>query len=200
LTAAAWIARTSAAVEAKEPVRRPGDFYQTPPEPTRALLRAEGGRLRQFPLLWEPACGDGAMMREILAAGHACVGTDIRDRGAEGVQLGDFFGFAAPLARAIVTNPPYTAVNWRDGKGRWITHALEHLGVEYMALLLSWNWAGAAGLGDLWERLPPARVYLCRWKIDFTGDGAPPMLNGWFVWDRAATGPTRLLMLDRVRA
>jgi hypothetical protein len=27
-----------------------------------------------------------------------------------------------------------------------------------------------------------------RWKIDFTGQGAPPMLNGWFVWDKATPG------------
>ena len=44
---------------------------------------------------------------------------------------------------------------------------------------------------------PPARVYLMRWKIDFTGQGAPPMLNGWYVWDRAWRGETVLRMLDR---
>ena len=71
------------------------------------------------------------------------------------------------------------------------------LGVQYMALLLSWNWPGAAGLGPLWGKWPPARVYLMRWKIDFTGQGAPPMLNGWFVWDVRDAGPTQLLMLDR---
>ncbi len=42
-----------------------------------------------------------------------------------------------------------------------------------------------------------ARTYLMRWKIDFTGQGAPPMLNGWFVWDKKHKGETVLRMLDR---
>lgn len=176
--------------------REEQDFYPTPPEPTRALLRAEAGRLRGFPMIWEPAAGDGAMAREIEAAGHSTIMSDLIDRGA-GAQIRDFFDFDAPLASAIITNPPYHLVNYRDGRGRWIYHAMDTLGVEYMALLLSWSWPGAGGLGGLWAAWPPARVYLMRWKIDFTGAGAPPMLNAWFVWDRAWRGETVLRMLDR---
>jgi len=176
--------------------REKHDFYPTPPEPTRALLQAEHDRLRDFPLIWEPACGDGAMVREIRAAGHACVASDLIDRGCGG-SMQNFFATSAPMARAIITNPPYDAINWRDGRGRWLTHALDVLAVDYMALLLSWNWPGAAGLGRVWAAHPPARVYLMRWKIDFTGAGAPPMLNGWFVWDCAWQGETALRMLDR---
>ncbi|MCB1470477.1 MAG: hypothetical protein KDK08_25750, partial [Rhizobiaceae bacterium] len=63
---------------------------------------------------------------------------------------------------------------------------------------LNWSWPGAGGLGPFWSKYPPARVYLMRWKIDFTGQGAPPMLNAWFVWDgSSAEKGTRLLMLDR---
>ncbi len=183
-------------VEVRE--REEADFYATPPEPTRALLRAEADRLRDFGVIWEPAAGDGAMAREIRAAGHTCIGTDLIDRGGSDA-IGDFFAFDAPPlgARAIVTNPPYHLVNFRDGKGAWITHAMDTLGVEYMALLLSWSWPGAGGLGGLWAKWPPARVYLMRWKIDFTGAGAPPMLNGWFIFDRAWQGETVLRMLDR---
>ena len=104
---------------------------------------------------------------------------------------------ALGLAPAIITNPPYNLINWRDGRGGWVTHAMETLGVEYMALLLSWSWPGAGGLSAVWSSNPPARVYLMRWKIDFTGAGAPPMLNGWFVWDRKHKGETILRMLDR---
>ncbi|MBX8828221.1 hypothetical protein HBA93_21690, partial [Ochrobactrum sp. SFR4] len=71
------------------------------------------------------------------------------------------------------------------------------LKLEYMALLLSWNWPAAGGLAELYAKYPPARVYLMRWKIDFTGQGAPPMLNAWFVWDTKWQGETALRMLDR---
>lgn len=185
----------------KTPVDRPratDDFYPTPPEPTRALLNAESWRLKLLGSIWEPAAGDGAMAREIRDAGFKCLCSDIVDRGA-GAEIRDFFDYDRPPARAIITNPPYFAVNWRDGKGRWIRHAMENLRVEYMALLLSWSWPGAGGLARLWFEHPPARVYLCRWKIDFTGEGAPPVLNAWFVWDTASSGSTELLMLDRAQ-
>lgn len=176
--------------------RAADDFYPTPPEPTRALVAHEGERLRQFPMIWEAASGNGAMMRDLGAMGLPVVGSDLVDRGC-GATIGDFFSFQFPLAPAIVTNPPFDLVNWRDGRGAWITHALDVLGVEYMALLLSWSWPGAGGLAPIWARLPPARVYLMRWKIDWTKQGAPPMLNGWFVWDRAHKGETLLRMMDR---
>ncbi len=178
--------------------RATDDFYPTPPDPTRAFLCAEAGRLRDFDKIWEPACGDGAMAREIEAVGFEVFSSDLVDRGCDAL-IQSFFEFnrTSRPARAIVTNPPFNLCNWRDGKGRWIYHALDGLRVDYMALLMSWSWPGAAGLGALWCKHPPARVYLMRWKIDFTGQGAPPMLNGWFVWDCAHAGETQLLMMDR---
>jgi hypothetical protein len=62
---------------------------------------------------------------------------------------------------------------------------------------VNWSFPGAGGLAPFWAKYPPARVYLMRWKIDFTGQGAPPMLNGWFIWDRQHQGETVLRMLDR---
>jgi len=182
--------------------REENDFYPTPPEPTRALLKAEMQRLRDFPVIWEPACGDGAMVREIRSAGLNCFGTDLIQR-TDGTDpdlwISDFF--AEPIcprgAKAIITNPPYHLINERDGKGAWVWHAMETLKVDYMALLLSWSWPGAGGHARLWQQHPPARVYLMRWKIDFTGAGAPPMLNAWFVWDQQHKGETVLRMLDR---
>jgi hypothetical protein len=176
--------------------RETDDFYPTPPEPTRAFLHAEIDRLRDFSSIWEPAAGDGAMVRELKDVGLSVVASDLVDRGC-GADIASFYDFAVAPSRAIVTNPPFAECNSRDGKGRWIWHALDRLNVEYMALLMNWSWPGAGGHGDLWERHPPARVYLMRWKIDFTGQGAPPMLNGWFVWDRRHVGETVLRMLDR---
>jgi hypothetical protein len=194
------------AVYAPHRERAKDDFMPTPPEPTRALLHAEGPRLREllqdFPCIWECAAGDGAMVREMVAAGFPVHASDKVDRGC-GAEIRSFetYSSADAPSRIIVTNPPYDRINWRDGRGFWLQHAIETIGVGYMALLLSWSWPGAGGLGPLWERHPPSRVYLMRWKIDFTGDGAPPMLNAWFVWD-GNTDPddVRLLMLDRVDA
>lgn len=176
--------------------REKDDFYPTPPEPTRAFLSAEFGRLREFPTVWEPAAGDGAMVREMEALGLKVRASDLVDRGC-GADIRSFYDFPVPASQAIVTNPPFAECGWGNGKARWLYHALETLDVEYMALLLNWTWPGAGGLAPFWSRFPAARVYLMRWKIDFTGQGAPPMLNAWFVWDKRHQGETVLRMLDR---
>ena len=177
--------------------RESADFYPTPPDPTRALIATEGTRLREFSKLWEPAAGDGAMVRLLEDSGHRVHASDLIDRGC-GAEIRSFYDFTIPPTQAIVTNPPYQECNWRDGRGRWIYHALDTLNVEYMALLLSWSWPGAGGHAVLWAAHPPARVYLMRWKIDFIGQGAPPMLNAWFVWDRSWSGETVLRMMDKI--
>lgn len=176
--------------------REKDDFYPTPAEPTRAILSAEIDRLRNFPSIWEPAAGDGAMVREMESVGLTTHASDLIDRGC-GATIRSFYDFAQAPAPAILTNPPFAGCGWGNGKARWLYHALDTLNVRYMALLMNWGFPGAGGLGPFWAKHPPARVYLMRWKIDFTGQGAPPMLNGWFVWDKDCTGPTTLHMLDR---
>ncbi len=53
----------------QSPLRVPFDFYATPPEATPALLSVE-----QFDgPIWEPACGDGAISRQLIATGHDVV-------------------------------------------------------------------------------------------------------------------------------
>lgn len=176
--------------------REKDDFYPTPPEPTRAFLHAEIDRLRDFGTIWEPAAGDGAMVREMEALGLTVRASDLIDRGCD-ADIRSFYDFPVAPSPAIVTNPPFAECGWGNGKSRWLKHALEALDVEYMALLMNWSWPGAGGLAPFYAAHPPARVYLMRWKIDFTGQGAPPMLNGWFVWDLAWRDETVLRMLDR---
>jgi len=179
--------------------REKDDFYPTPAEPTRAFLHAEMRRLLDFPGIWEPAAGDGAMVREMRAMDLEVWASDLVDRGA-GADIADFYSFDTAPRPAIVTNPPFAECSWGGGRARWLKHALDVLDVNYMALLLNWSWPGAGGLAPFWAEHPPARVYLMRWKIDFTGHGQPPMLNAWFVWDRAHQGETVLRMLDRADA
>lgn len=176
--------------------REKDDFYPTPPEPIRAFLHAEIDRLLEFGSVWDGSAGDGALVREMEAVGLTVLASDLIDRGC-GAEIRDFYDFTQAPARATVQNPPFQECGWGNGKARWLTHALDVLDLEYMALLLNWSWPGAGGLAPFWAKNPPARVYLMRWKIDFTGQGAPPMLNAWFVWDRQHEGETILRMLDR---
>ena len=176
--------------------REKDEFYPTPPEPIRALLHAELNRLKDFASVWDASAGDGALVREMQAVGLKVIGSDLIDRGA-GFEIKNFYDFTLAPSKCSVQNPPFDQCGWGNGKARWLRHGLETLELDYMALLMNWSWPGAGGLSLFWGVYPPARVYLMRWKIDFTGQGAPPMLNGWFVWDKQHTGETVLRMLDR---
>jgi hypothetical protein len=96
--------------------RQDRDFYPTPAWPTEAMLR----RVRLPTVIWEPCCGDGAMVRVLEAHGHRVVATDLVDRGYG--EAGRDFLAESRLpegVNAIVTNPPYSRTLYR-----FIDHAL----------------------------------------------------------------------------
>ena len=181
--------------------RREHDFYSTgQPEAIRALLARDGDAIRACGSVWEPACGDGALVRPIREAGIPCCASDLVDRGCPDSWQADYFTCLKSRARAIITNPPYSLINARDGHGRWLRHTLDMPGWDYLALLLSWDWpaARANGLGELLEANPFSYCYLLRWKLDFTGEGSPPQRNAWFVWRRGwAETPMAIRFMDR---
>lgn len=182
--------------------RRPHDFYPTgQPEAIRGLLERDGDVIRACGSVWEPACGDGALVKEIRAAGIPCCASDLIDRGCPDSWTADYFTCLRSRARAIITNPPFNLINARDGHGRWLRHSLDMPGWDYLALLLSWDWpaARANGLGAMLDNHPFSYCYLMRWKLDFTGEGSPPQRNAWFVWRRDWTGEPAFRWMDRPR-
>lgn len=181
--------------------RRAHDFYPTgQPEAIRGLLAKDEDAIVGCGSVWEPACGDGALVKVIRAAGIPCLASDLVDRGCPDAWVEDFFARPFAPARAIITNPPFNLINARDGQGRWLKHSLAMPGWDYLALLLSWDWpaARANGLGDLLAAHPFSYCYLMRWKLDFTGEGSPPQRNAWFVWRRGWAGPSEFRFMDRV--
>lgn len=84
--------------------RVPYDFYPTPPEGTRALLSVE----RFAGSIWEPACGNGAISKVLLAAGYNVVSTDLIHRGF-GTGGINFLTQTSTRGRNIITNRPTAA-------------------------------------------------------------------------------------------
>ena len=85
---------------------RGADLYETPVEATRALMAVEKLPNR----IWEPACGPGAIVKELRAAGHRVCAEDLHDWGCPRSDSGiDFLinGSAPSGFNCIVTNPPY---------------------------------------------------------------------------------------------
>lgn len=171
--------------------RKENDFYPTEPEATVALLRAEAARLAKIKaakgLIWEPACGDGAIAKVLQRAGFLVMSTDLIDRGFGHAPI-DFLGLTREFAdlelHTIITNPPFG-----DLAQAFIEHA-HYLQVGYIAMLLKAHYFHAQCRIAMRRRLPLARVYPLGWRLDFTGEGSPHTDCSWYIWDREHAGQT----------
>lgn len=171
------------------------DFYQTPPQATLALLRAE--RLPHG--IWEPHCGHGAIAEVLLDAGHAVVATDVENRGYSH-QSGTFSFLGQrrcpPGVEGVVMNPPFSEAAIH------IQHALTICPYVCALLRLSFLEAGngktEAGRARLWclDRGYLARVHIFRARLPMMhreGWEGPKSTNSvpfaWFVFDGDNVGP-----------
>jgi hypothetical protein len=175
---------------------RGDDLYETPPEATQALLRAE--KLPQH--LWEPAAGRGAIVNVLRAAGHTVLASDLVDYGdPTHFPRRDFLmeRKAPDGCEMIITNPPYKLAT------EFIEHALELCPKVVMLLRL--------GFLESERRRPIldcgrlARVHVFRNRLPLmhrggrdgeysrtSKNGSSAIAFAWFVWDRDHSGPTEL--------
>jgi len=173
--------------------RDPLDFDPTPPEATAALVIAERQALARH-VVWEPACGDGRMVDELVRQGvRVGAASDVADRAGGRFPQANFLAEAAMWngCSAIVTNPPFNQAD------KFIAHALGTLRVPYLALLLKATfWHAAVRIGPH-RRFPPTAYLPICWRLDFRGQGNPVMDCQWVVWDAAKTGTCRVELLQR---
>jgi methylase of polypeptide subunit release factors len=85
---------------------RGDDLYETPPVAVTALLERE-----TLPSeVWEPACGPGAIVGVLRAAGHTVIATDLNDWACPHSESRRDFLLeqrAPDGCQCIITNPPY---------------------------------------------------------------------------------------------
>lgn len=113
------------------------DRCQTPAYALEPLLPYLAG-LR---FIWEPAAGDGRMVKALENAGHLVIAGDI-------LTGQNFFTSKAPTCDGMVTNPPYSV------KYPWIARCFEicvPLGLPF-ALLIPVSAIGAAGCNKLMSK------------------------------------------------
>jgi hypothetical protein len=172
------------------------DCYETAPEATYALLKAE-----KLPRdLWEPACGPGAIVRILRGAGHKVLGTDLVDYDSPDQ---DHSGWDFLLERelpkladgdaveAIVTNPPFKLAS------EFVEHALKLC--PRVVMLLRLTFLESTGRTPILDNGNLARVHVFKNRLPmmhrdgWTGPRVSnPTAFGWFVWDRDHRGPTTL--------
>ena len=160
------------------------DAYFSPPEAVWSLLAIEAGHLPKR--IWEPAAGDGAIVKPLLDAGYQVTATDLMDYGLEPCASGVDYLQAArrPGIEGVVTNPPYRlAVDFAE-------KALSE--VPYLALLLRTNFLESTARLPFFRRHPPARIWISSRRLPmmhrhgWQGPRAPSnTCFAWFIWDGA---------------
>ncbi len=171
------------------------NFYPTPPEATRALLSVEtfDGAIH------EPACGEGHIARELSAAGHTVVATDLNDRGFGRTGL-DFLGQAVPLAPHIVTNPPYGR-GLADAFVRKALILTRQTGGK-VAMLLNLSSLAEPNRTPFWRATPPARIHAIDDIVCWPEPRRPPPAHFtrqrycWAVWTPDHKGPSAFWWLS----
>lgn len=174
---------------------RKDDLYETPEVATKALLSAE-----HLPeIIWEPACGPGAIVRVLRGAGHKVYATDLVDYGCpDSESRRDFLLDRHPdfYVGAIVTNPPYKLAN------EFARHALT-IGVPKIVMLLRLAFMESERRTAILDGGQLARVHVFRNRLPMMhrdGWSGPKASSStafaWFVWDRDHKGPTELRRLS----
>jgi len=164
------------------------DFFPTPEWATCALIDNE----KFVGSIWEPACGDGAMVRILKDTGCPVEATDLYDRGYG--QPGVDFLRTSRLVENIITNPPY---NSAEG---FVESGLKQATRKLCLLLRLAFLEGANRQRTIFAKTPPARVWVFSERITFYPAGAVQKGSGttayaWFVWDKHALSTTELKWL-----
>lgn len=152
-----------------------GDFYETPEWATEALFSKEvfNGSV------WEPAEGNGAMVR-VINKHNTCYGTDI--------QSGTNFLTTTPteVVENIITNPPYSLAQ------KFVLTA-RLLATKKVAMLLKLTFLEGMARKKMFEAtdFPLKAVYVFSKRVQMYISGQPKPKNSsmlayaWYVWDKS---------------
>jgi len=173
---------------------RGDDAYFSPPEAVSALLAIEAAHMPAS--VWEPAAGAGAIVKPLRQSGRTVIASDIRDYGLEACEAPINYLEAAPRAiEGIVTNPPYRLA------AEFVEKATEE--APYVAMLLRTNFLESTRRKSLFERKPPARVWVASrrlpmmHRLGWAGPQAPSnTCFAWFVWDARSGEQAHLRWFD----
>jgi hypothetical protein len=156
------------------------DPYFTPKEAIRALLALEKIPARVF----DPCCGNGAILNILEDAGHHVSGVDIHDYGWPGTIVKDFLASPSDLrGTSIVSNPPYKLAQ------EFIEKVIGE-GSPYHAWFLRLNFLESMRRKSFFEQHPPSRLLVSSRRLPPMhqhGWAGPKTSSNacyvWYVWD-----------------
>lgn len=174
---------------------RGADAYFTPREAIESLIALEHQNFGNT--IWEPAAGDGAIVKPLREKGYKVVASDLHDYGLDDCAIhADYLkGSVLMGVDSIITNPPYKLAL------EFAQKAISE--VPYVAFLLRTNFLESVGRFDFFKITPPARLLISSRRLPmmhrhgWTGPKAPSnTCFAWFIWDRKAQGKTLVDWFD----
>jgi hypothetical protein len=176
--------RSSAVMQQRAEPHDSLDFFPTPPWATRALFEHVIGKWPGH-IGWDPACGDGAIVRVLDEYMLATAASDIHDYGLDRAVVHDFLQPFLPdgigMSEWIVTNPPF-----RLGE-QFINRGLE-IATHGVAMLVRTSFVESIGrYKSLFRDRPPAivaqyveRVPMVKGRLDRKASTATSYC--WLIW------------------
>lgn len=146
--------------------------------------------------IWECACGQGHLSKEIEKHGYGVKSTDLvyRGYGKGGVDFLD--GANIKWHGDIITNPPYKYAQ------KFIEKSLQIIPRgNKVAMFLKVQFLEGKARKKMFEKYPPKTVYvsssriLCAKNADFEGmrrGGGSAVAYAWYVWEKGYKGETIL--------
>ena len=171
--------------------RQNEDYYATDPKAVKFLLELE--KFKDM-MVWECACGEGHLSKEMEEMGFEVFSTDLIDRNY-GNGIYDFLGpdNNEVLEINIITNPPFRYANDFIRKGMSI------LAKGYkMALFLPIRYLEGKERKRIFKQYPPKKVLVTSSRINCSKNGEFETMGGtaigyaWFIWEKDFKGKPTL--------
>jgi len=162
--------------------RKAHDFYPTPKWAVDAIL----DRVTFTGSIWEPACGDGAISKNLISRGYDVRSTDLIDHGY-GFSGFDFLKMQEPWTN-IITNPPFNLST------KFALHGLNIVSDKLVLLNKLSFLEGKVRRDTLFSQRKLEVVYIFGERLNFdpNSTGTGMMAFAWFVFDKKHEGPARI--------
>jgi len=160
------------------------DYYATDPRAVKLLFELEKFHHK----IWEPACGEGHLSKEIRKHGYEVRESDIVDRMDN--EVSDFLKCDGIWNGDIITNPPYNKAK------EFVYKALDIIPDGYKAaMFLKLTFLEGKARRKLFEYHPPKKIYVSSSRLSCAKNGdfshaQTAMALGWFIWERGYLGET----------
>jgi hypothetical protein len=164
--------------------RPKNNLYHTPFSLVWELLKVE-----EFNNVLEPACGKGAISRNLIKAGIKVTSTDI-------TKGKNFLKRKGKWNGDIITNPPFDI--WDD-----FVNKAKSLKPRKICFIGKVNFFGTHGrnVNGIWKRL--SKIYIFDRMVDYQTpyrtDGffhVGSLVTGWFIWEAGYKGKPQIEFID----